>query len=163
MHATALAASRAADEAFVHLHGMLSADLVPLRADHAGAELVQYLEGGLVAAQAELTLELQGGLAGRLRRDHVGGPEPGGKRCVCLRHDGSCRQGGVCFADAAAQHDGRAGAEAIGFAFAPTFAAIEPGRPTDGFQILGAGRVIREHLLELGQAGRKSSWVHGGK
>jgi hypothetical protein len=45
----------------------LSADGVTLRANHASAELVEYLKGCLVATESKLSLELDGGLPGDLR------------------------------------------------------------------------------------------------
>jgi len=47
--AAALAARATADERLVQLHGMPAADRIACGPHHAGAELVQNLEGRLVA------------------------------------------------------------------------------------------------------------------
>ena len=59
MRPASFAAGSAADKALVHFNGILAADPLPLGPDHTGSQLVEDLEGGFVAGQAELPLELQ--------------------------------------------------------------------------------------------------------
>ena len=73
----ALATRCAADPGLVNLDALLriATDPVPAGADHAGAELVENLEGGLVSGEAELALELDGGHSGCHARHQIGTPE----------------------------------------------------------------------------------------
>src|SRR4029077_20242117 len=70
----------------------LATDAVAIGSDHAGAEFVEDLERRLVAAQAELTLELDDRDAWRMARNEVGGPEPDRQRRAGPLHDSAGRQ-----------------------------------------------------------------------
>ena len=63
MDPATFAARLAADHAFVDLDGILTANGVALWADHASAELVEYLKGSLITREPKLALELNGALA----------------------------------------------------------------------------------------------------
>lgn len=50
----------ATNKAFIGFHGILTAKAFPIWPDHARPEFVEDLEGGFIAAEAELALKLQG-------------------------------------------------------------------------------------------------------
>jgi hypothetical protein len=78
MHAPPFAARSASNPSLIDLDMLLrlTADAVLVRPNHASAELVQNLKGGLVARQAQLPLKLDGGDAGCLSGDQVGSSKP---------------------------------------------------------------------------------------
>ena len=76
LKAAAKAMRRAANEGFVCLHYILAADSVALWAHHSRPQLMEHCEGGLVTRHAELPLELQCRLTGRLRDHQIRAPEP---------------------------------------------------------------------------------------
>src|ERR1700719_1178119 len=118
--------------------------------DHAGAEFVEDLERGLVAAQAKLALELDGRDAWRMARNEVGGPEPDRQRRAGPLHDSAGRPALISLTFSAPQNLRPVG-EAVGFAgFAAPF-ADEPVAPADGFKVSSASRIVRKEALELGQ------------
>jgi hypothetical protein len=64
------------------------ADAILVGAHHAGAQLVQDLEGGFIARQSQLALELYRRHTGCLGRHQVSAPEPYRKRGMRALHDG---------------------------------------------------------------------------
>ena len=76
MCAATFTACLSADHAFVDLDGMLTANGVAFRTNHANSELVEYLKGRLVATDSKLPLKLNGGLSGDLRGHQVRAPKP---------------------------------------------------------------------------------------
>ena len=71
---------------------MCAADLVYVGADHPGAKLMENLEGGFVAAEAKLSLELGGRHAWRHAGDKIGTPKPCQQRGMTVLHHGSGRE-----------------------------------------------------------------------
>src|SRR5580658_7880896 len=80
MNAAPFAARLAANKAFVDLDGMLTADRISFRSDHAGAQLVENLKRRLIATKGKLALELDGRLSGNLRSHQVSAPKPSRER-----------------------------------------------------------------------------------
>ena len=95
MNAFAFSACRAADVALVNFNAPHLADLIAIRANHAGTELMQKREGRFVACKAELPLELCCRHARRLRRHKIGTPKPCRKRRARILHHGSGGKVGV--------------------------------------------------------------------
>ena len=112
--ATPLSARKATHPGFVgfDLSSGLPADPILIGPHHAGPELVEYLEGGLVARQPELPLELDGRYAGCLAGHQVGCPKPDQQRRVRTFHHGSGFEADV--ANASTTHRGVA--RACGYA-----------------------------------------------
>ena len=76
MRAATFAARLAADHAFIDLDWMLAANSITFWANHASAQLVEYLKGSLIATEGKLPLELDGGLSGYLRGHQIRAPKP---------------------------------------------------------------------------------------
>jgi hypothetical protein len=150
--AFSLAARDAADPRLVNLDmaGEIAADPVTIRADHAGPELVQDLEGRLVALEAKLALELRRAESGRVAGDQIRGPEPRRERRARPLHDRPGRQRYVAAALAAAQHARPVG-EPERLARPLAVRTAKAALPADFLQIGGAGRVIGKELLEARQ------------
>ena len=74
VNSPALAARAAANPGFVNFNMLagLAADPVPVRPNHASAELVEDLKGGLVAGEPDLALELFSRHAERLAGNQIG-------------------------------------------------------------------------------------------
>src|SRR5205085_10004827 len=89
--AAALAGTRAADVGLVGLDP--AGQGLAIRADHGLAELVQPAPGGLVAAQAQLPLQLGGGDPALARGHQVDGEEPARQGGLGLLEDGAGEQG----------------------------------------------------------------------
>ena len=89
--ATPLAACAPAHVGFIGLNDFagLATDPVLVGANHANPEFVENLEGGLVARQSELPLELDSRHARRLAGNQVGRPEPHRERRVRALHNGA--------------------------------------------------------------------------
>lgn len=162
MDTAALAARLAADVAFVNLDRVFSANSVAARSNHAGPQFVQDLEGRAIGLDAKLALKLECRHARGLRGHKVGTPEPRRKWGVAVLHHGASRQACVALTRSAAQYHRHrlAGADAVRLAAFPTRGAHETVGPFEGFQVSRTGRVIREHALKLGKAGREVSRVH---
>ena len=64
---------------FIHFNRPLPTNSISLRANHRNTQLVQHLEGCLVAVETELTLKLQCTHSWSLGRDKVCCPKPGVK------------------------------------------------------------------------------------
>ena len=152
--AATFAACLAADEAFVNLDRMLAADGVALGANHTSAELVEYLEGCLITRERKLTLELNSGLSWDLRGHQVCAPKPRRERRVARLHDGSGSQRRIGLTTTTAQHYRRPSCETVWLSNKPTFWTRKPARPTNGFKVAGASRIIGKDPLKL----RKRSW-----
>ena len=150
MNAAALAARPAANPGLIDLDADagLAADAILIAPHHAGAQLVQDLEGGLVPRQAKLPLELHGGHAGRLAGHQIGSPKPHAQRRMGPLHHRACRQTGVA-ATRAAAHDATSIGEAKRVAHRAALGADEPIAPPRLLQVGGASRVIREKPLEF--------------
>ncbi len=140
-----LAARPPANPRLVDFHVSLDADPTG-RDSHRRAELVQDLEGRLVAVDPELALQLHGGHARSETRDQERGPEPRAQGHVRAFHDGSGEQRDVAFAGLAAEE--LRATETHWLSRGSTTRAHEPLAPADRFQIDGARLVIREHLLK---------------
>src|ERR1700684_566934 len=140
----------APDEALVDLD--LAAQRGALGGDHRPAQLLQDQPGGLIAAEAELALQLLGGDPGRVGRDQIGRPEPEAKRSAGPVHDGPRGDRGLVMAAgalpevAALQHPGTLGVagRAAG--------ALGPAR---GGEVLEAGGLVGESLLDLHDRARE--------
>lgn len=147
--AASLAARASADVGLIDFDVQPRADLAA-RGRHTAAQLVENLERGLVAGQAELALQLDGGHAGREARDQERGPEPRGERRVCALHDGASGECRVALAALATQDAGAVGeSERLGRNAA--LGAREAIAPSDRFEVASARRIVREHLLKLGE------------
>jgi hypothetical protein len=161
MRAATFTARLAADHAFVDLDGILTANGVALWADHASAELVEYLKGSLITREPKLALELNGALARGLRSHEIRAPKPRREWRVARLHDGSGRKRCIGFASTTSQHDRRASCETIRLSSKPALRTRKSIRPANGFKVASASRVVGEYPLKL----RKRSWdaanVHG--
>jgi len=156
VNASAFAPCPTANPGLVHLDMLIRAatDTILVRADHSGAEFVQDLKGCLVTREPELPLELDSGHSGGLRGNQVGGPEPGGQRCVAALHDRADSQPCLTSAFAAPQH-ARAGRNAERFASHTTVPTNEAVSPACHFEVMSAGTIVREEPLKLWQRPRK--------
>ena len=161
MNTATFAARLAANQALVHFDRMLVTNGVALGPNHSGSEFVENLKCRLIARERKLALELDGGLSRDLRRHEIRAPKPRREGRVARLHDSASRQRRIGFAATAAQHDRRAGCEPVGLAHNAALRARKSARPTNGFKIAGASRVVGEYPLKL----RKRSWeaanVHG--
>lgn len=148
---TALAALLTAHPRLVHLDVLaLRADGRALLINHACPQLVEDLEGRLVARQPELALELDRRHAGGVRGDEIRTPEPDGQRRVAALHDSAGVQIRRLLALAAPQATGERG-EAVGLARHVAVRADEALGPADLFEIAGARGLVGEEAHELGQ------------
>ena len=154
VHTATFAARLATDHAFINFDRMLAANSVALGANHASAELVEYLKGGLITRERKLALELNGGLSGNLRGHQVRAPKPRRKRRMARLHDCSGRQRRISFASTTSQHDRRARSETVRLSYKAAFRARKSIRPTNGFEVASASRIVGEYPLKL----RKRSW-----
>ena len=165
--ASAFAARPSADQGFVYLDmsPRLAADPVLVGPHHASTELMEYLEGGLIARQTKLPLELDGRDAGGMTGNQIGCPEPHAQRRVAALHDCADHQSRVPATFPAAQY-ARAVIETKRLSARLTVRANEPAVPAGLFQIGSACRVVGEKALELrkrlweGQAGVVEN-IHG--
>ena len=126
---------------------------LPLGVDHRPAQLAHQQPGRLVAAQPELQPQLPGRDAVLVRRHQPGGQEPGAQAEVAaVEH----RPGGdrdLPLAGRALQ--GQPLAAQLPGLVVPAGRAAEPVGPALLEQPAGAGRVIGEPGLELGQRSRQ--------
>ncbi len=160
MHSATFAARLAANQAFVNFDRMLAADGVTLRANHTGAQFVENLKRRFIARERKLALELDCGLSGDLCSHEVRAPEPSRKRRVARLHDRASRQRRVGLATTATQHDRRARCEPIRLSRNAALLTRKPIRPTDGFQIAGASRVVGEYPFKLRKRSGETANVH---
>jgi len=160
MRATAFPARLAANIALIDFDHMLAADGIAFGTNHASAELMEYLKGRLIASESELTLKLDGGLSGGLRSHEVRAPKPRRKWRMARLHDCASRKRCIRLASPTAQHNRRAGWEAVGFVKEPAFWTHKPAWPTKGLKIAGASYVIGKYPLKLWEGSRKAACVH---
>lgn len=120
-----LAVRAASDPQGSHVHA------AAVGAHHRHTELVQNLEGCLVALQAELRLELHSAHSGYLARHEVRGQKPDRDRCVRALHDRVGRERRITFAAARVKHDGGAVRETARFAIPTTVLTNESVGPPD--------------------------------
>ena len=123
-----------------------------LGVDHGAAELRQEQPGALVAAEAQLGLQLQGGDPIRVAGHDMDRREPGLQRQMATMHDRACSHGRLPPAGRALPGE-RLGLQqpSLRAATARTDKAV---RPPAMRQIVGAGRIIRKSRLELGAGER---------
>jgi len=165
VNTVSLPARLAAYIALIDLNGVLSSNCIAVGTDHPRSQLVEYLEGRLVAGQAQLPLELKGRHARRLRGHKIRAPEPRGKGRVGLLHDRAGREGNVALVTAhlAAQHGRATRREAIRLAVPATLGACESIRPPQSFQVLSTCGIVWKDALKFGEGCRKSSAIHTSK
>ena len=132
MDATAKAARLAADPNLINLDmvARISTDPITVWPHHPGPQLVEQLERGLVALEAKLFLELDGGHAGRVGGDEVGTPKPDREPGMAVLHDRAGHDP-VVFLAFAADEDVRSSLEPIGFTGLTAPQAMEAIGPAD--------------------------------
>jgi hypothetical protein len=160
MNAAPFAARLATNEAFVDLDGMLAADGIPFGTDHTSAQLVENLKGRLVTAKSKLALELNGRLPRNLCSHQVGAPKPRREGRVTRLHDRSGCQRGVGLTATATKHDRRARCETVWLPDKPALWTRKPVRPTHGFEVVSARRVVGEYPLKLRERSGEAANVH---
>ena len=163
MNAAPFAARFSTNETFVDFDGMLAADCISFGADHASTQLVQNLKGSFVASKSKLPLKLDGRLAGDLSSHQVRAPKPRRKGRVTRLHDRSGRQRSVSLTATATKHDRRARCETVWLPDKPAFRTRKPVRPTHGFEIASACRIVGEYPLKLRERSGEAANVHGPK
>jgi hypothetical protein len=161
MRAATFAACLAADQAFINFDRMLYANGVSLWANHTGPELVEYLKGSLITREPKLALELNGRLSGGLRGHEIRAPKPRRKRRMARLHDSASRKRCIDFASATSQHDRRASCETVGLSYKPALRTRKSVRPTNGFKVASASRIVGENPLKLRERSGKAANVHG--
>jgi len=114
-----------------------SEEMLALRPNQSGAQLVQHLEGSLVARQPQLPMELHSRHTGRLGRHQIGTPEPDRQRHPTLVHDGSRRERSIGSAVTAAEHHRLACGKPVGYIRSATLRTGKPVRPAQMLQIAG--------------------------
>ena len=156
VNAPAFAARFPTHIGFVHLDVpiRLAADPILVGSHHARAELVQDAESRLVTGQAKLPLELHRRHAGRLAGDEVGRPEPDAEGHMTALHHRAHGQARLAAAGPASQ-DAGPGGDAERFAHNAAVGAGKAFAPACLFQIGGAGGVVGEKPLELGERFRE--------
>jgi hypothetical protein len=161
MGSATLAACLAADQAFINFDRMLAANGIALWANHTGAELVEYLKGSLITRERKLALELNGALAGGLRGHEIRAPKPRGERRMARLHDSASRQRRVGLASTTSQYDRRASCETVRLSYKPALRTRKSIRPTNGFKVASASRVVGENPLKLRKRSGEAANVHG--
>lgn len=139
----------------VNFNREVSSDAVAIWAHHRPTELVQYLEGRLIALEAELPLKLHSTQAGRLTRHKVSGPKPDRDWRVRPLHNRVGHKRRVTFAAATSEHDGGAVREAARLALPPAETAREAFGPPHLLQMRRTRRVIREKPNEVRERRRE--------
>jgi hypothetical protein len=160
MNAASLSARLSADKTFINLYRVLAANGVTFWPNHPGAELVEYLKGRLITTKRKLALELNGRLARHLRSHEVCAPKPCRKRRMARLHYSARGERRISFAATTTQHYGRAGCEAVRLADNTALRTRKPIRPTNGFKVASASRIVREHPLKLGKGSWEAANVH---
>jgi hypothetical protein len=127
-------------------------------AHHAGAELMENLEGRLVTGDAQLPLKLYGRQTRRLTGHQIGSPEPDIQRRMRTFHHRPHRQPCVSPARAASK-DAGATWKSQGIPHRGTIRADESVAPTQFQQVTCAGFVVRENPLELWKGVRERKIV----
>lgn len=140
----------ATDEGNVHLDRPLCPDGVLIGTHHGSSELVQHHKCRLVPRDSQLLLQLQRRDSGRLRRDQVGRPKPDLKRRPGALHDRAGGQPSLVQAGATFEH-ACPRRQPERFFTRSTALTAEPRRPSHTLQVSTAGRLVREHAVELQQ------------
>ena len=153
------AAGATADQSLVNLDWPLGSNGVAVGADHAGAQFVQDLKGGLIARQPKLTLELHGRHPRRLRRHQVGTPEPSRQGHATAVHGRPSGQRDIGLAMPAAQNNGLALGETVGRVDGAALRAGEPIRPAKVFKVARASCVIGKRPLKFRDRSREAELV----
>ena len=156
VNTSALAAGTAADVGFIGLDVPcgFATNPILIRPNHAGPQLVKYLEGGLIARQSELPLELGGRHSRCLAGDQVGRPKPDRERRVRALHDSAGGEACVAATFPATKY-AVAGSDVSWFAGRPAMPANKPIAPSSALKIGHARRFVREQSLKLRQRARK--------
>ena len=115
---------------------------------------MQNAEGGFVPRQPKLPLKLHRRHARRLAGDQIGGPKPRAQRRVAALHDRADGQSRLAAASATGQDAGPRG-DAERFTHDAAARAGEPVAPASPFQVGGAGRIVGEKSLKLGEGLRQ--------
>ena len=145
---------RAANQRLVHLYGVLTADQVSVGAHHRRAQLVEHLEGRLIARQAQPLLELEGAHSGGTMRHKIGAPKPGGDGNLAPLDDGI--RGHTCVTPTGPAADySRAIAKAKRLSTAAAASALEAMGKAARVQVVDTGRFVREDALEVGKGLRR--------
>jgi hypothetical protein len=154
MNSTPFAMCAPANATFIYFDGMRRADGITIRPNHTGAEFVKHRERRFISSDVKLALELEGGLAGRLCSHEVSPPKPSREGHMARLHNRSSRQRCIFLTGPAAQHNRRAGCEAVRLANEGARRTGEPFRPAKRLQIMGASAIIGEDALKF----RKACW-----
>ena len=154
--AAPLAACTSAHPGFIGLDDFvgLAADPVLVGANHADPEFVENLEGGLVARQSELPLELDCRHARRLAGNQVGCREPDREWRVRALHDGAGGETSFTPTLPATKHT-KAGGVTIRLAGRSAVGTDEAVSPSCAFKIGSARRFVWEQALKLQQRVRE--------
>src|ERR1019366_3977177 len=152
MYAPPFAASAPADVGFIGLDKFvgLTTDPILVGAHHASAQLVQNLEGSLVARQTELPLELHGRHARRLAGDQIRRPEPDRERRMRALHNGAGSEARVAVAMTTPQYTGAIG-KAVRLIRHATVVTDEPIAPPGALKVGCTGCLVGEQSLKLRQ------------
>jgi hypothetical protein len=136
VHAAPLSVSFSTHPGFIYLDVFIRgpSNTVLVGTHHADTQLMEYLEGSLVARQTQLSLKLAGRHAGSLAGDQIGRPKPYRERCVRALHDRAGGKAGVTVAMAASQNSGTIG-KAIRLICHATVLAHEPFAPAGAFKM----------------------------
>jgi hypothetical protein len=150
MDASAFSVCSPSDIAFVDFDVLAGIAAYPILiwAHHAGAELMENLEGRLVTGDAQLPLKLHGRHPWRLTGYQIGSPEPDMQRRMRTFHHRPHRQSCVPPTAAASQDTGTTW-KSQRIAHGRAIGADESIAPTQFQQVTCAGFVIREKPLEL--------------
>ena len=158
--APAFSVGSPSDIAFVDFDVLAGIAAYPILiwAHHAGAELMENLEGRLVPGDAQLPLKLHGRHTWRLTGHQIGSPEPDIQRRMRTFHHCPHRQSCVSSACAASKDTGTTW-KSQGIAHRRAIRADESIAPTQFQQVTCAGLVIREKPLELWKRARERKIV----
>jgi hypothetical protein len=111
MNSPSFTTRAAANATFVHFDGVRRSDGVTVWPHHAGAEFVKHRERCLISSDIKLTLKLNGGLAGRLRRHEIGAPKPSREPHMARLHNRPSSERRIFLTGSATQNNRRAGCE----------------------------------------------------
>jgi hypothetical protein len=152
MDAAPSAAGAPTDKSLVYLDVFPGAasDSVLIWTHHACPQLVENLEGRLIAGDTKLTLKLPGRHAGRLAGDQIGGPKPCDQPGMTPFHYRPHRHTALLAAFAAAENTW-AGRDANRLSSPATTRTDKAFLPATPLKISRASVVVREQALELGK------------
>jgi hypothetical protein len=143
VNASSLTAHATAHPGFIGLDVFprVPADTVLIGAHHTNAELMKYLEGGFVARQTELPLELDGRHAGRMAGDLVDAQNH--------TESGVCVRSMTVPAAMAAAKRPKARGNVPWTVSYPVVRTDEPSAPSCALKVGSTRRFIREQALKL--------------